>query len=477
MKKSTKIFSILLVSLITLVSVVCVTAFATEAEETLDITLKKNIAVTDKIQAMYAVKADENITAKNTTLTVYDKDPEAEGAQVVWSGYGVEENLEQFGGDKYIVFYTNRVALYAMAEFFYVQVESNGVKSDVETYSVAEYLFDRLYKDGFVNKTEADGKNYSRKTFYEDLVRTGKSSFEVLTHDVEKSIADLAYVYVDDATLADGSNTAVVNKGESVTLATLPAGYMWKVTSYADGVADTYESKESALTLNLDSNMVVTLVGDRYYTNAAYPASSKYSYDGMSAVTKDNYLTSGSVTGSLGVVDGVASFGSATFALKNSGNLTGTKYVFETDIYFSATTATKTSDTIMWMGMSSVDAGVNNGKASLFAHYTVSYTTDENTNVTAIVIKQTDLGKTVTLDPNKWYNIRIEYTPTASKDGKIDFYLDDVLAYSSPCYGSGSGTRTNEEFESFAIEARSSSSSGAVITTKLDNTFIGAVTE
>ena len=44
MKKTTKIVLMLLASLIALVSVFCITTFAAEAEDTLDVTLIKNIA-------------------------------------------------------------------------------------------------------------------------------------------------------------------------------------------------------------------------------------------------------------------------------------------------------------------------------------------------------------------------------------------------------------------------------------------------
>ena len=479
MKKSMKIFSILLVSLITLISVVCVTAFATEAEETLDITLKKNIAVTDKIQAVYAVKADENITVENTTLTVYDKDPSTEGVAVVWSGYGVEENLVQFNNDKYIVFYTNRVALYAMAEFFYVQVESNGVKSGVETYSVAEYLFDRLYKDGFVNKTEDDGENYSRKMFYEDLVRTGKSSFDVLTHTVEKSIADLAYVYVDGATLADGSVTAVVDKNSTITLGTLPSGKSWLITNYPSG--EVTETKESALVL--DGYKVITLVSNlgngKYFSDASFGASAKYDYNNITP-TKENVIHSSTadyVISRLKIEEGALaanSSTSSTFGLNNGGSKNGTTYVFETDFFMEGTTSTKTgTQTAAWMGISA--EGIS--KDTFFLGYSINYEADENGFVNEITLKEYKDGRALTtISTDQWYNLRFEYTPVEGGTyyGQVKLYVNDVEVIS---YRTGSvyGAISNESFECFGIQIRKAGDSGISTTYKFDNTFMSAI--
>ena len=488
MKKSTKIFSILLVSLITLISVVCVTAFATEAEATLDVTLNKNICVSDKIQAMYAVKADENITAENTTLTVYDKDPEAEGAQVVWSGYGVEENLVQFGGDKYIVFYTNRVALFGMAETFYVQFESDGVKSAVESYSVAEYLFDKLYKDDFVNKTEADGEDYSRKLFYEGLVQTGAAAYTVIDdHNAEKSIADLAYVYVDGATLADGSVKAVVDKGNSVELGTLPAGYKWAITSYTNGAAETVETKESTLTL--DANKVVTLVSDLYYTNPAYPDSYKYSYDEYTELSTDNLvLQNPNYNDGISVTNGTVSLYNRQFALKNSGATTGTTYIFETDLYIDNSTTTATSGLIGQFGLAANASDSANRKMSYtFASFNLSYTADESGNVTRVYISEQGAPESVIyaeLALDTWQNIRIEYTPTGDTEtgtytGTVKFYLNGELTkeYVTSGYNSAAAD-VNTSFECFVTNFVGKSSSGyGNGKIYMDNTFMSAIGE
>ena len=142
MKKTIKTFALLFAFLTIVVSAACVTSFAAE-EETRDVTIIKNIAVSDKIQGMYAIPVADGIAEDNTVLNVYDKNPAEEGAAVVWSGKGTKTAIQQFDGREFIVFYTNRVALYEIANIYYIQAEIDGVKTQVESYSVAEYLFER----------------------------------------------------------------------------------------------------------------------------------------------------------------------------------------------------------------------------------------------------------------------------------------------------------------------------------------------
>lgn len=479
MKKSTKIFSILLVSLITLMSVVCITSFATESD-TLEVTLVKNISVSDKIQAMYAVKVENGITAENTTLTVYDADPSLDGANVVWTGNGETREMEQFNNDSYIVFYTNRVALYEMAETFYIEVESDGKKSAVETYSVAEYLFDRLYKDDFVNKTEVDGEDYSRKLFYEGLIQTGGAAHTVITNTVEKSIDDLAYVYVNGATLADGSVKAIVNKGETVTLGTLPNAKSWSITSYVNGASETIETKDS--TLVLEGCAVITVVSDvgkgEYYNNTAYSSDAKYNYDGLAPEIKkasSDLMTSDSESGRVSVEDDALSVYTRKFGLVNGGAKTGATYVFETDLYMDSDTVTATNGTIGWIGMS---AGASN-KTAHFASFAIMYKATDG-NITRLYISDAAAVGTVCVDLEleTWQNLRIEYTPNSDNTGTVRFYLNGELTkeYVTNGYG-GNAANANTSFECFGIESRADTSSGGYGGyIRLDNTFMSAVT-
>lgn len=341
MKKTTKIVMMLVASVIALVSVFCITSFAAETEETLEVTLIKNIAVTDKIQAMYAVKADENITAENAKLTVYDEDN-----NIVWSGFGVVENLTQFGGEAYIVFYTNRIALYEMANFYYVQLDVNGAKSAVVSYSVAEYLFDRLYKDGFANKTEADDKDFNRKNFYNGLVQTGENAYEIINNDAKRSIADLVYVIAEGASLEKKIYTA----DETVTLTytgTAPEGYAfagkWSSTIAGESVVNDGEAfvpSTHAVYTPCFEEIIPSGPVLPYYDNVETYQGTRLNFD--DGVKPDNIVrnSSGSQNhNSVKVADGKlkeTAVKSRGFAITSGDNnkYSAGKFVFEADICF-----------------------------------------------------------------------------------------------------------------------------------------------
>ncbi|MBO5316324.1 MAG: hypothetical protein J6B48_07850, partial [Clostridia bacterium] len=79
---------------------------------------------------------------------------------------------------------------------FAVAYKGDSVPADAQykEYSVAEYLYSRLYKDDFINKTEADGVDYTRKLHYENTLAYGETA-QMLLDKNETLITDYSYVY------------------------------------------------------------------------------------------------------------------------------------------------------------------------------------------------------------------------------------------------------------------------------------------
>ena len=471
MKKTTKLVLMFLASLIALVSVFCITSFATESEETLDVSLIKNIAVTDKIQALYAVKADENITVESAKLTVCDEDN-----NVVWSGFGVAENLAQFGGETYIVFYTNRVALYEIANFYYVQLDVNGVKSAVTSYSVAEYLFDKLYKDGFANKTEADGKDFNRKNFYNGLVQTGENAYEIINNDAKRSIADLVYVIAEGASLEKKIYTA----GETVTLTytgTAPAGYdftgKWSSSIAGESIVNDGEafvpSTHAVYTPCFEETIPSGPVLPYYDNEAVYPGVRYDFNDGVkpSAVVMNNAggttPTTVSVkedaTGNYVLYDNNTkkNFG---FALTtgDSNKYSAGKYVFEADVCFDAVSNVASGGSLFagllgefYYNGESTPTTRNNGG---ICYSTVNYV-DEST--------YTWFGQTLSIGTT--YKIALVYDIEINK---CSVYVDGQLVAEE------SFTRTNTDDSVFyGVFFLSRQSGGCKYS--LDNVYLGVI--
>ena len=87
-------------------------------------------------------------------------------------------------------------------------ITKSGAKSEVYSYSVEEYLYQKLYNEGFAAKTEADvgadGKDYARRTLYYDLLKYGAIAQELLAPGAEDKIGDSSYLDVKDAIAKGG---------------------------------------------------------------------------------------------------------------------------------------------------------------------------------------------------------------------------------------------------------------------------------
>ena len=198
-----------------------------------------------------------------------------------------------------------------------------------------------------------------------------------------------------------------------------------------------------------------------------------YKYNNGTTVA--NYVIHG-VPDSAKIVDNtltVNGYGTS-IGLKNSGNATGARYIYETDIKFSAGTATKAGDIIAWWGLSAGERG----KDYHFASYTYKYNAVDG-NIVNYTIYRNDGGSDhiATLNPDEWYNIRIEYTPTTEYQGQVEFYVNGelIITYIAKGY-SGRGNITNAKLCCIGHEYRGTSSSG-VSGTKVSyaNTYLNAL--
>ena len=91
-------------------------------------------------------------------------------------------------------------------------------------YSVAEYLYSRLYKDGFINKTDTDigldGKDYKRKVHYENMMAYGASAQDLIDGETETLITDYCYLFaVDDTVTINGAKSGLFKPDTTVAFA------------------------------------------------------------------------------------------------------------------------------------------------------------------------------------------------------------------------------------------------------------------
>lgn len=255
MKKFSKIL-IMILSLALLIGSVVAVGASAEESNTREI-LAKNVAYTDNVTMLFAVDASLDEAIAGTVKVAYYW--EEDGVAVIKEAkllYPYDENdneIDQYiyheGGEKYPVYYTEGVPAKELGREVKIVAYTGTLPEDAEfaTYSVAEYLYARLYKDGVVNATE--GKDVYRKAVYENLLAYGASAQELLVNydSAEKAVLVTDYTYVISTVAGatvNGKTTAIFGASSAeITLSYVGEGSLvgWTVTDIS-GEATEYET-------------------------------------------------------------------------------------------------------------------------------------------------------------------------------------------------------------------------------------------
>ncbi|MBQ7387065.1 MAG: hypothetical protein IJW03_02750 [Clostridia bacterium] len=207
MKKTNfqRILSFIL-ALVMLVGMVSINVFATETEEqneTAVEVMSKNIYFGETINLMFAIPT-ASVEGANVEIT----------AQMGESTYSVTamdpETVKGVACNVYKV--TTGVSAQNIDAVYTVTVKVDGVEASSFTYSVLEYLYERLYI--------SEGVSDAQKTMYNNLIAYADSADKVLNKD-ETGIAD-KYVYVNavDCTFDGGKTAGIVEKNTTLNFAT-----------------------------------------------------------------------------------------------------------------------------------------------------------------------------------------------------------------------------------------------------------------
>lgn len=203
MRKSniSKILVAILAFSLVLGAVIGITAAADEAESTVYLEnsqIERNVEYESKTYLLYRVAKSAINDGDEAGLYLQISDvngntvgavtPEEDGNYYVFKTQGIpakelntKEVVTLMSGDKAI---------------------SNAI-----TWSVEEYLYARLYADGYADVTEGgvakvgvnDGKDHQRRALYYDLLKVGVNAQNVLAPDAADKIGDSAFVFAEDA--------------------------------------------------------------------------------------------------------------------------------------------------------------------------------------------------------------------------------------------------------------------------------------
>ena len=219
-------FAKILIAALSLCLLVClafgVTAFASgnEGESgayTKPVISSKNVEYSSQTYLHYAVPVESVPEADRAVDGLWLNVLDAEGKKLLAVAPVTNDNGElaitNVNGIACYTFRGRGVPAKELNTVEYTEVETkSGAKSDICSYSVEEYLYHKLYTEGFVAETEADnasiGKNdrkdYARRTLYYDLLKYGAIAQELLAPGAEDKIGDSSYLDVKDAIAKGG---------------------------------------------------------------------------------------------------------------------------------------------------------------------------------------------------------------------------------------------------------------------------------
>ena len=233
--------------------------------------ISKNVMDQGNFHLMFAVDP-ATVKGEDVTLSVYAEDPTVGTPEAKFTETKAKTDTEEIDlGEmtEAIVFTTGGVPTKDFADVWYIKTESNGASS-VITYSVMEYAFERLYRDGTVLATaeDADDYRFRQREFYLGILNMGSAAQELHVNygkaeaECERLAKEYTYVSVLDGTFTAGGVTAdrgFVEANTSVTLNSTGEGLVaWSILVYGqNGVEIDRKVANDGDTITVTGNTVV----------------------------------------------------------------------------------------------------------------------------------------------------------------------------------------------------------------------------
>jgi len=213
--KNTKLkrLLVMLLSLALLIGSAVGIAVSAEGEDTIDNTgviEAKTIVHNDKIQIGFYIDADKTALTDGTfTVKYYWGDD----TTAVKTAAVRDDGLKP--GSTLVV--TEGVAYYELTKVVTVTVyDANEEEVDSATYSVAQFLYAKLYADGFKTSEAQDEKEAA--AVYEALIDLGAKSQTYLEENAHALVTDCSILYTDvDGLTLNGERYVFALPGENIT--------------------------------------------------------------------------------------------------------------------------------------------------------------------------------------------------------------------------------------------------------------------
>ena len=452
MKKNISRIALLVIALSLFVcAVFAVTVNADESALTPEI-ISQNVAYQGDFALMYAVSAD-SVAEGKVTLNLYNNVPTADtAADKIYEANAPETITIDGVKTQAYVFKTKGVSAKDMADVFYVQaIDSAGNKSAVKSYSVAEYLYERLYACNDVTAKQ--------RALYESALIFGANAQAILAEG-ETPVTDYVYYNVTDGVI-NGKSSGIVKKSiaYTVTYTGIKANQVgWSITlagsEQTDVLGNSIALTESAIIAPLYKNLATFEDGSfsgTFYDSFLYGTNEAGSTVCVSVNEKDTLVGTPAPITEYSIVDDPA--GAAGKALKvactkssdyyagytlvtaSNDAPQGSTWVFETDIYLESSASSSDVTQIHFQDKD----------GSTLVSYSLKYQSSEK----GLKIIQNNEGGSGTADfagvhiPEKeWVTLRIEWYQTKNAettmtkiyvgtDGNEPICVCDAVAYRS----------------------------------------------
>ena len=477
MKNKTIVKIIATVAALAALSAMAFAVSATDTEATKPEIFSQNVEYSDKFSLMYAVDAT-TVTGETVTLTVT-------GGDTTWSQTidATEANKQTVKGTSAYVFTTPGVGPQDFATQYTVTATSGDATSEAKRYSIAEYLGERLYKNGIAAAaTDADA---TRKEFYLSTLEFAANAGKVLNidtnpdNDVANLVTDYYYVYTELGTIDGAYSAGVYLNTDSLTFTPTDATKKYQILTIAeDGSVDEDAGVEiaSGEAFTVSANSVIVekpsyKVGSGKFYNMGTTVQN--ATEGIVRIADFDATTTPLVTNpkeadgymDSSVVNGVSQHSllsayTSYIRVDNTGTNTLTDHitVSEFDMMYSGFYVPSNTESY-FLNLRLYDG---NGDS----HYIYMVKNDDGT---------LSLGEanTAKIKAGEWFNVRLEIVYNSDSSASIDIYINNVYAttmtfadFESGCY------RTWITVKSSMYDSTEGAEQGTVY---VDNMFFGLI--
>lgn len=392
-KKLAKIVVLTLITAALLGIAVGFSASAAEAESEVTI-LAQNIVYGDRVAIAYAVNVPiEN--ANTVTVNYYWKDDPTNIKTATLLDTTKEENLyiqkDENGNEiaRYPVFVTTGVPAKDLSRVAYAVAYTGDTAPEyTHDYSVAEYLYTMLYREGFKDMTDADGKDFERMKLYNSLLTYGVQAQVVLENygsaNPEPLVTESVYAYTEtEGVTINGSRFSFAPAGETLSVTPAYTGSetvaSWALVR-ADGYTETLAVGETASIT--EPVQVVPVFGEAESSSYDFE-DGQIPYDSNFSIAMNIY--SGNTASTSNILDG-GNVNPGSYDMSQYSSYTGPKFYIGTDPTSDANKVltvqtNKVSSSVASTWKIALDKKVENGGIYVFEYdQYVDFTYSTNTN-------------------------------------------------------------------------------------------------